>query len=174
MRLNKYDHEVLSQLDELLLSENESVRELLQQAMVLQALSKDTDESKQKDKILGPFQKMMHAVQYAEDRIQSLEHQLGQVRIQDRNNMTTGGYWTTTTTDNTSYPAVGSIYQTSIGPNIAYGNTTSSLDKDYLDKLSQWTKMAPTPSKTVTATTAEDPDAMVLTDPDTGHKMYVK
>ena len=173
MKLNKYDHEVLSQIDELLLSENESVRELLQQAMVMQALSKDTDDDKLRDKIIGPFQKLMHAVQYAEDRIQSLELQLSQMKVQDRNNMTTGGYWTTNT-DNTSYPAVGSIYQTSIGPNIAYGNNTSSLDKDYLDKLSQWTKMAPTPSKTVTATTAEDPDAMVLADPDTGHKMYVK
>ena len=139
MKLSKYDHEVLSQLDELLLSENESVRELLQQAMVMQALSKDTDDDKLRDKIIGPFQKMMHAIQYAEDRIESLEHQM---RTQDRNSITTGGYWTTTT-DNTSYPAVGSIYQTNIGPTMTYGNTTSSLDKDYLDKLSSWVKTVP-------------------------------
>jgi hypothetical protein len=138
MRLSKYDHELLSQIDELLLSENESVRELLQQAMVMQALSKDGDD-KLKDKIIGPFQKMMHALQNAEDRIESLEHQL---RIQDRNNVTTGGYWTTTT-DNTAYPAIGSIWQTGGQPMVYTGDNTSSLDKEYLDKLSGWVKMAP-------------------------------
>jgi hypothetical protein len=176
MKLSKYDHEVLSQLDELLLSENESVRELLQQAMVMQALSKDTDESKQRDKILGPFQKMMHAVQYAEDRIQSLELQLAQMKAQDRDNITTGGYWTNTT--NTSgavaYPAVGSIWQTAAGPAVYTGNTTSMLDQEYLNKLGSWVKDVPKLDKTIAATTADDPDAMVLTDPDTGHKMYVK
>jgi hypothetical protein len=87
MRLSKYDHELLSQIDELLLSENEGVRELIQQAMVMQALSKDGND-KLKDKIIGPFQKMMHALQYAEDRISSLENQM---RNQDHNNATTGG-----------------------------------------------------------------------------------
>ena len=175
MRLSKYDHEVLSQIDELLLSENESVRELLQQAMVLQVLSKDTDDDKLRDKIIGPFQKMMHALQAAEDRIESLELQLSQVRNQYGNNVTTGGYWTNTTTNNIPYPTVGSIWQTGLGPPMVYaGDNTSSLDQEYLDKLSGWVKMAPSPSKTMGATTAEDPDAMVLVDPDTGHKMYVK
>jgi hypothetical protein len=139
MRLSKYDHELLSQIDELLLSENEGVRELIQQAMVMQALSKDGDD-KLKDKIIGPFQKMMHALQYAEDRISSLENQM---RNQDHNNATTGGYWTTTT-DNTAYPAIGSIWQAGLGPSIVYsGDNTSSLDQEYLDKLSGWVKMAP-------------------------------
>jgi hypothetical protein len=169
MRLSKYDHEVLSQIDELLLSENESVRELLQQAMVLQVLSRDDDDGKLQDKIIGPFQKMMHALQNAEDRIESLEHQL---RIQDRNNVTTGGYWSDSTGG--SYPTIGGgpIWKTTTGTNMLYGNNTTSLDKDYLDKITQWAKTAP--SRPVTATTADDPDAMVLADPDTGHKMYVK
>lgn len=140
MKLSKYDHEVLSQLDELLLSENESVRELLQQAMVMQALSKDTDDDKLRDKIIGPFQKMMHAIQYAEDRIESLEHQM---RPQDRNNVTTGGYWSDSTGG--SYPTIGGgpIWTTTTGTNMLYGNNTSSLDKDYLDKLSSWVKTVP-------------------------------
>jgi hypothetical protein len=138
MRLSKYDHELLSQIDELLLSENEGVRELIQQAMVMQALSKDGDD-KLKDKIIGPFQKMMHALQYAEDRISSLENQM---RNQDHNNVTTGGYWTTTT-DNTAYPAIGSIWQTGGQPMVYTGDNTSSLDQEYLDKLSGWVKMAP-------------------------------
>ena len=172
MRLSKYDHELLSQIDELLLSENESVRELLQQAMVMQVLSKDDDDDKLRDKIIGPFQKMMHALQNAEDRINNLEMQIS--RNQDRNNVTTGGYWSDSTGG--SYPTIGGgpIWSTPSGPNMSYGNNTTSLDKEYLDKLAQWTKLAPRPSNSVTATTAEDPDAMVLADPDTGHKMYVK
>ena len=171
MKLSKYDHEVLSQIDELLLSENESVRELIQQAMVLQVLSKDDDGDKLRDKVIGPFQKMMHALQNAEDRINNLEMQIS--RNQDRNNVTTGGYWS----DNTSsaYPTlsgVSPVWQTGLGPTMTHGNTTTSLDKDYMDKLSQWVKTAPT--KSVTATTATDPDAMALIDPDTGHTMYVK
>ena len=163
MRLSKYDHEVLSQLDELLLSENESVRELLQQAMVMQALSKDTDDDKLNDKIIGPFQKIMHALQSTEDRISTLEMQ---IRSQDRNNATTGGYWSDSTGINNP-----GIWQTGLSPHVTYGNNTTNLDKEYLDKLSRWTKMAPKP---VTSTTTSDPDAMVLVDPDTGHKMYVK
>jgi hypothetical protein len=164
MRLSKYDHEVLSQLDELLLSENESVRELLQQAMVMQVLSKDDDGDKLRDKVIGPFQKMMHALQNAEDRINNLEMQIG--RNQDRNNVTTGGYWSDSTGINNP-----GIWQTGLSPHVTYGNNTTTLDKEYLDKLSQWTKMAPKP---VTSTTTSDPNAMVLVDPDTGHKMYVK
>jgi hypothetical protein len=170
MKLSKYDYEVLSQLDELLLSENESVRELLQQAMVMQVLSKDDDDDKLKDKVIGPFQKMMIALRSAEDRLNALEVQM---RNQDRNNATTGGYWS----DNTSSPyptlsGVSPVWQTGLGPTMTHGNTTTSLDKDYIDKLSQWVKTVPT--KSVTATAAADPDAMVLVDPDTGHKMYVK
>ena len=169
MRLSKYDHEVLSKLDELLLSENESVRELLQQAMVLHVLSKEQDD-KLKDKVYGPFSKMLHAMQEQEDRISALEMQ---IRNQDRNNVSTGGYWTDNTTGVGTYPlSGGAIWQTGLGPTMTHGNTTTSLDKDYIDKLSQWVKQVPT--KSVTATAATDPDAMALIDPDTGHTMYVK
>ena len=169
MRLSKYDHEVLSKLDELLLSENESVRELLQQAMVLHVLSKEQDD-KLKDRVYGPFSKMLHAMQEQEDRISALEMQ---IRNQDRNNVSTGGYWTDNTTGVGTYPlSGGAIWQTGLGPTMTHGNTTTSLDKDYIDKLSQWVKKVPT--KSVTATAATDPDAMALIDPDTGHTMYVK
>ena len=141
MKLSKYDYEVLSQLDELLLSENESVRELLQQAMVMQALSRD-NESMDRDKVIGPFQKMMIAARSAEDRLTALEMQMSN---QDRNNATTGGYWADNTTGVGTYPLSGStIWQTGLGPAMTHGNTSaSSLDKDYLDKLSQWVKTAP-------------------------------
>lgn len=170
MRLSKYDHDVLSQLDDLLLSENEGVRELIQQAMVLHTLSKDP-EDKLNDKVYGPFTKLLHAMQEQEARISALEMQ---IRNQDRNNVSTGGYWTDNTTGVGTYPlSGGAIWQTGLGPAMTHGNTSaSSLDKDYIDKLSQWVKQVPT--KSVTATAATDPDAMALIDPDTGHKMYVK
>ena len=174
MRLSKYDYEVLSQLDDLLLSENEGVRELIQQAMVLHTLSKDP-EDKLNDKVYGPFTKLLHAMQEQEARISALEMQ---IRNQDRNNVSTGGYWTDNTTGVGTYPlsggplSGGAIWQTGLGPTMTHGNTTTSLDKDYIDKLSQWVKTVPT--KSVTATAAADPDAMVLVDPDTGPKMYVK
>jgi hypothetical protein len=111
--------------------------------MVLQVLSKDDDDGKLQDKIIGPFQKMMHALQNAEDRIESLELQLSQVRNQYGNNVTTGGYWSDSTGG--SYPTIGGgpIWTTTTGTNMLYGNNTSSLDKEYLDKLTQWTKLAP-------------------------------
>ena len=169
MRLSKFDHEVLQQIDDLLISDNEGVRELLQQAMVLHTLSKDP-EDKLTDKVYGPFSKMLHAMQEQEDRISALEIQ---IRNQDRNNVSTGGYWTDNTTGVGTYPlSGGAIWQTGLGPTMTHGNTTTSLDKDYMDKLSQWVKTVPT--KGVTATAATDPDAMTLVDPDTGHKMYVK
>ena len=175
MRLSKYDHEVLSQLDELLLSENESVRELLQQAMVLHVLSKEQDNTL-KDKVYGPFSKLLHAMQEQEVRLAALEgqiqHLMNQPRHRDYNNAP-GGYWSDNTTGGGTYPlSGGAIWQTGLGPTMTHGNTTTSLDKNYMEKLSQWVKQVPT--KSVTATAATDPDAMVLVDPDTGHKMYVK
>ena len=65
MKLSRLDHEILEQIDDLLISENESVRELLQQAMVLHTLSKDP-EDKLRDKVYGPFSKMLHAMQEQE------------------------------------------------------------------------------------------------------------
>ena len=144
MRLSKYDHDVLSQLDELLLSENESVRELLQQAMVMQALSKEQDDDKLKDKVYGPFQKMMHAINEMQSRVQILESQLEQSRHQDLNKVATGGYWTDNTIGSGTYTGINPIWQTGLGPQLTYGNSSaSSLDKDYMDKLSQWMKEVP-------------------------------
>jgi hypothetical protein len=147
MKLSKYDYEVLSQLDELLLSENESVRELLQQAMVLHTLSKDP-EDKLRDKVYGPFSKLLHAMQEQEDRLGALEgqmqHLMNQPRQRDYNNAP-GGYWSDNTTGAGTYPLSGtSIWQTGLGPAMTHGNTSaSSLDKDYMDKLSQWIKTVP-------------------------------
>jgi hypothetical protein len=180
MRLSKYDHEVLSQLDDLLLSENEGVRELIQQAMVLHTLSKDP-EDKLNDKVYGPFTKLLHAMQEQTAKIQSLENNVQSLHAEIRSNRpATGGYWTDNTTGINAGPALtypgvlgsGAIWQTGLGPTLSYGDSTTSLDKEYLAKLQQWVKQAP--SKTVTATTAADPDAMTLIDPDTGHTMHVK
>ena len=170
MTLNKQDYELLRQLDELLMSENESVRELIQQAMVMQALSRDT-EDKSRDVVLGPFTKLMHSISDFQNRIDGLETQLSQIRNQNNyNNATTGGYWNNGTV---TVPTTGTtIWQTGLGPTLSYGDSTTSLDKEYLTKLQQWVRQAP--SKTVTATTAADPDAMTLIDPDTGHTMHVK
>ena len=174
MKLSRLDHDILEQIDDLLVSENEGVRELLQQALVIHTLSKDPD-AKLRDKVYGPFTKMLNNMQQMEDRMRQMEHAINTLESQLRNQnyRTTGGYWTDNTADIaqpwvTDTTAGGQWHSALSG---AVGTAPTSLvDQEYMNKLKVWaTTMA-----TVKATKASDPDAMTLVDPDTGHKMYVK
>lgn len=174
MKLSRLDHEILEQIDDLLVSENEGVRELLQQALVIHTLSKDPD-AKLRDKVYGPFTKMLNSMQQMEDRMRQMEHAINTLETQLRhsNYRNTGGYWT----DNTTGAGQPFVTDTASGAQWYQGLSgavgtapTSLVDQEYMNKLKTWA----TTIASVKATTASDPDAMTLIDPDTGHKMHVK
>jgi hypothetical protein len=173
MKLNRADHEILEQIDDLLVSENESVRELLQQAMVLHTLSRNPDD-KLRDKVYGPFTKMLYMMQQMEQKMQQIDHAVNGLEsmLRNQNHRTTGGYWTDSTGAGQSWANTNTSTQwyQGLSGSDTLGNQTSLVDQHYLEKLKIWAS-APTQIK---ATTANDPDAMTLFDPDTGHKMYVK
>ena len=142
MILSRLDHEILEQIDDLLVSENEGVRELLQQALVIHTLSKDPD-AKLRDKVYGPFTKMLNNMQQMEDRMRQMEHAINTLESQMRNQnyRTTGGYWT----DNTTVVGQPWVTDTTAGSQWHSGLSgavgtapTSLVDQEYMNKLKVW------------------------------------
>ena len=173
--LTNEDVAYLKKLDALFTSENETVKDLIDQAIVVQAMIDPDGKAEAK---FGPFQKLVFQMNNMANQIERLNHDL--ILLQQRIQSNHAGYWPNTigypqtqptvwTTTN-NIPGRWSIGST--GNVAAGGDMSQSLDPEYIKDLIANIQFGS--STRVTAADLGDPDAYSLVDPDTGDTMVVK
>ena len=172
--LTNEDVEYLKKLDALFTSENETVKDLIEQAIMVQAM---IDPDRKAEAKFGPFQKLVFQMNNMANQIDRLSHDL---MVLQRNQTNHAGYWPNTIGYPQTQPAVwtngtgtGPLGQwTSRSTISASGDMSQSLDPEYIKDLIANIELSS--SSAVTAADLEDSGAYKLYDPDTGDTMVVK
>lgn len=174
--LTNEDVAYLKKLDALFTSDNETVKDLIDQAIVVQAMIDPDGKAEAK---FGPFQKLVFQMNNMANQIDRLNHDLMLLQQRIQSNHT--GYWPNTigypqtqptiwTTGNTG--PLGSWSVGSSGSVGASGDMSQSLDPEYIKDLIANIELSS--STKVTAADLGDPAAYSLVDPDSGDTMVVK
>ncbi len=169
--LTNEDVEYLRKLDALFTSDNETVKDLIDQAITVQGI---VDPDKKAAAHFGPFQKLIFQLQNMNTTIARLERDIATIQRSMPLGGVGGGYWpnthpTTVWTSPATVP-LGGQYM----PGTAYTMASSSsygLTQEELKDLIGNISLSGT---TVEPADPNDPDAYSLYDPDTGDTMTVK
>ncbi len=166
--LTNEDLDYLRKLDALFTSDNETVKDLIDQAITVQGI---VDPDKKAAAQFGPFQKLVFQLQHMNNIISRLERDIAALQ----RNMPIGGgggYWPNTNPPTVWGPTtvpLGSPYSPgtsyTMSSSSSYGLTQEEL-KDLIGNISL--------SGSVVPADPSDPDAYSLYDPDTGDTMTVK
>ena len=167
--LTNEDLDYLRKLDALFTSDNETVKDLIDQAITVQGI---VDPDKKAAAQFGPFQKLVFQLQFMNTTI----HALRDIAALQRNMPIGGGggYWPNTNPptvwNSSSTVPLGSPY--SPGTSYTMGSSSSSygLTQEELKELIGNISL----SGSVVPADPNDPDAYSLYDPDTGDIMTVK
>jgi hypothetical protein len=180
MMFTKAQRDRLEQLDRLLMSDDPSVRDLVDQALVMQSLIQpDPKELVPSD---GVFVQMLNTIVSLEAKLRELELEMITKRNPPSRPIGNPGYINTTNTPwqpTVTLPGTGgwnpgSQWQgtASAGDINKYGyDNLGMLTVEQIQALSQ---SMSSQAKTATPAAADDEDAINLFDPDTGSSMLVK
>ncbi len=164
--LTNEDVDYLRKLDALFTSDNETVKDLIDQAITVQGI---VDPDKKAAAHFGPFQKLLFQLQHMNTTISRLERDIS--ALQRSMPLGGGGYW-----PNTNPPTVWTGPATSpyLSPGTSYTMASSSSYGLTQEELKDLIGNISLDRTHVVAADPEDPEAFDLYDPDTGDTMTVK
>lgn len=171
--LTNEDVEYLKKLDSLFTSDNETVKDLIDQAIVVQAMIDPDGKAEAK---FGPFQKLVFQMNNMANQIERLNHDL--ILLQQRIQSNHAGYWPNTIGYPQTQPTVWTTTNNTPGrwsvgsTGAVVGDMSQSLDPEYIKDLIANIELSA--STTVTPADLGDTGAYSLYDPDTGDTMVVK